>query len=86
MEEKKLNLKPFDLEAAKAGKPVCTRDGRKARIVCFDVKGSARPIVALISDEEGDESTFVFYENGRVYAEHGTDFDLMMNPESTRGR
>ena len=29
MEEKKLNFKPFDLEAAKAGKPVCTRDGRK---------------------------------------------------------
>lgn len=86
MEEKKLNLKPFDLEAAKADKPVCTRDGRKARIVCFDVKGSAIPIVALISDEEGDESTFVFYENGRVYAEHDTDFDLMMNPESTRGR
>lgn len=54
--------------------------------MCFDVKGSARPIVALISDEEGDESTFVFYENGRVYAEHDTDFDLMMNPESTRGR
>lgn len=32
--ENKLNLKPFDLEAAKAGKPVCTRDGRKATI-CF---------------------------------------------------
>ena len=29
-------MKPFDLEAAKAGKPVCTRDGRKARINCFD--------------------------------------------------
>lgn len=38
MEEKKLNLKPFDLEAAKAGKPVCTRDGRKARIICWDKK------------------------------------------------
>ena len=38
MEEKKLNLKEFDLEAAKAGKPVCTRDGRKARIICFDAK------------------------------------------------
>lgn len=25
-------LKLFDLEAAKAGKPVCTRDGRKASI------------------------------------------------------
>ena len=30
MEEKKLNLKPFDLEAAKAGKSVCTRDGTYA--------------------------------------------------------
>ena len=30
------NLKPFDLKAAKSGKPVCTRDGRKARIICFD--------------------------------------------------
>ena len=32
------NLKPFDFEAAKAGKPVCTRDGRKVRIICFDAK------------------------------------------------
>lgn len=30
MGEKK--LKPFDLEAAKQGKPVCTRDGRKDRL------------------------------------------------------
>lgn len=39
MEEKKLNFKPFDLEAAKAGKPVCTRDGRKVRIISFDRHG-----------------------------------------------
>jgi len=33
MEIKENNkFKPFDLEQAKAGKPVCTRDGRKARI------------------------------------------------------
>ena len=32
------NLKPFDLQAAKSGKPVCTRDGRKVRIICFDSK------------------------------------------------
>ena len=43
----KSNMKPFDLKAAKAGKPVCTRDGRKARIICFDAKGDY-PIVALI--------------------------------------
>ena len=35
MEEKKLNLKPFDLDKAKAGKQVCTRDGRKARVVAL---------------------------------------------------
>ena len=39
MEEKKLNLKPFDIQKAGEGKPVFTRDGRKARIICFDRKG-----------------------------------------------
>ena len=32
------NLKPFNLEQAKAGAPVVTRDGRPARIVCWDRK------------------------------------------------
>ena len=31
----KLKLKPFDLKAAKQGKPVCTRDGRQARIIAL---------------------------------------------------
>lgn len=31
-------MKEFDLEKAKAGAPVCTRSGLKARVVCFDVK------------------------------------------------
>ena len=52
MEEKKFNLKEFDIEVAKAGKPVCTRDGSKARIICFDKKCRAIeeeefPIVAF---------------------------------------
>lgn len=55
MEEKKLNLKPFDLEAAKAGKPVCTRDGRKARIISFDRHGEDCPIIALVVDSKNAE-------------------------------
>ena len=39
-------LKPFNLEAAKSGKPVCTRDGRKARIICFDAEGN-KPLIVL---------------------------------------
>lgn len=57
------NLKEFNLEAAKSGKPVCTRDGRKARIICFD-KEDIRPIVALIKSDKGGESAYYYYTDG----------------------
>lgn len=41
-------MKDFDLQAAKKGAPVCTRDGHKARIVCFDIRNNDFPIVAVI--------------------------------------
>ena len=47
----------FDLEKAKVGHPVCTRDGKEARILCFDRIGHY-PIVALVK-EAGDESSFL---------------------------
>lgn len=43
-------MKPFDLEKAKAGAPVCTREGFRARIVCFDADHNRFPIIALIKD------------------------------------
>ena len=76
MEEKKLNLKEFNLEAAKAGKPVCTRDGRKARIICFDAKCN-KPIVALIYDCN-KETVFQYLENGRFFVDQIDKYDLMM--------
>lgn len=83
MEEKKLNLKPFDLEAAKAGKPVCTKDGRKARIICFDAKG-VKPIIALI--DNGDKETITQYlKFGRLWNDNESDEDLMMLPEKKEG-
>lgn len=93
MEEKKLNLKPFDLEAAKAGKPVCTRDGRKARIISFNYKGdsNAYPILALIStiNSRGVPSEIIakYTEDGR-YAKYNNvenNEDLMMLPEKKEG-
>ena len=85
MEEKKIHLKPFDLEAAKAGKPVCTRDGRKARIICFDTKGD-KPIIALI-EYEIDERPCNYFANGRFYSNpnENNDADLMMLPEKKEG-
>ena len=77
------NLKPFSLEAAKAGKPVCTRDGRKARVICFDVKAK-KPIAALITNDDTEEVHF-YYDNGSSdqYLEYC--YDLMMLPEKKEG-
>lgn len=93
MGEKKLNLKPFDLEAAKAGNPVCTRDGRKARIICFDYKGdsNAYPILALIStiNSRGVPSEIIakYTEDGRYVKYNNVEYneDLMMLPQKKEG-
>lgn len=88
MKEKKLNLRPFDLEAAKAGKPVCTRDGRKARIICFDAKRKdGKNIMALIPSKEypGFEDLVAYPNNGNYHGGHENDGDLMMLPEKKEG-
>lgn len=89
---KKMNLKPFDLEAAKAGKPVCTRDGRKARIMSFDRKsllgGKKYLIVALVEDDTKEEEIMYSYnEKGKVLVESDMIYeeDLMMLPEKKEG-
>ena len=78
-------MKPFDLEAAKAGKPVCTRDGRKARIICFDAK-CIKPIVALIQGSDNSEQIEYYTENG-VFSNGGTgkNRDLMILLEKKEG-
>lgn len=91
MEEKKLNLKPFDLEAAKAGKPVCTSDGRKARIISFDrkflFKGVSYPIIALVEDAAKEETIYGYNEKGKTLIENDTPYkdDLMMLPQKKEG-
>ena len=82
------NLKPFDLEAAKSGKPVCTRDGRKARIICFDSKNDPRrPIVALVEHND-NELLYEYTIEGKDCFSHisttGTS-DLMMLSEKKEG-
>lgn len=87
MEEKKLNLKEFDLEKAKAGKPVCTRDGRKARIICFDRKNSIYPIIALVENQIDNKEDLLRYTGtGKFLEEKECDErDLMMLPEKKEG-
>lgn len=41
-------MKPFDLEKAKAGAPLCTREGFRARIVCFDANNDRFPMLLYL--------------------------------------
>ena len=83
------NLKPFNLEAAKSDKPVCTRDGRKARIICFDrrlfYKNVSYPILALVEGSDGEDDVCGYNEKGKVLIEDGAEYDLMMLPEKKEG-
>lgn len=76
------NLKPFDLEAAKSGNPVCTRDERKARIICFDKEG-IYPVIALVQ-EEGSETCHFYAQDGKC-ADSGNGYDLLMLSEKKEG-
>lgn len=82
MEDKKLNLKPFNIQKAREGKPVCTRDGRKARIISCSLRNKNFPIAAIVEDEE--ENVYQFEANG-VCDEHDENLDLMMLPEKKEG-
>ena len=84
MEENKLNLKPFDIQKAREGKPVCTRNGAKARIICFDAKSDA-PIIALITTDDGTEIAFDYLPDGTFFNSENPDNDLMMLPEKKEG-
>ena len=88
MEENKLNLKPFDIQKAREGKPVCTRDGRNVRIIAFDAKRKdEKNIIALVpsKDYPGFEDLIAYPNNGNYYGGHENDGDLMMLPEKKEG-
>ena len=88
-DESKPILKEFDLEAAKQGKPFCTRDGRKARIICFDrISGDDYyKIVACVTafDEDFEEVLFYGIDGYIVGSQNPKDEDLMMLPERKEG-
>lgn len=76
-------MKPFNLEEAKAGKPICNRDGNDVRIICFN-KRSYRdyPIVALHT--EGDIEEMLLHNiNGK--SQCFSRFDLFMKSQKREG-
>lgn len=70
--------KEFDLAAAKRGATVCTREGKPARILCFNFKGIDASIVVAIETYPGREEIYCYTENGRYIDDAEFGPDLMM--------
>lgn len=79
-------MKPFNLEEAKAGKPICNRAGEDVRIICFDRKSDFNtPIVALHTND-GAEDLFSHRINGKYREDcFVSKFDLFMKGEKREG-
>lgn len=54
-------MKPFD-----PTKPVKTRDGRPARIICTDARNRVYPVIALVVTD-GNERPEMFTHRGKFY-------------------
>lgn len=80
-------MKPFDLEKAKAGASVCTRDGSRARIVCFDANNKRFPLVVLIKGSDNSGEYPVLYNKEGFFFDGEKDHpkDLCMVGEKKEG-
>lgn len=78
-------MKQFNLEEylKNPSKEVVTRDGRKVRIVCTDVK-SIKPILALVSYDEGEVPS-LYDKNGKNNSSFCLSNDLFFVPEKKEG-
>lgn len=63
---------------------IVTKDGRPARILCFDSKDGQYPIIALI-DKGYQDSAFRYTVKGEVATGFDKNLNLMMLPEKKYG-
>lgn len=73
-----MNYKPFDLEAAKRGEPIQTRDGRKIKFVTHVPEADQSYRVVCMYDS-GTISGWG--EDGRLCPSNENDGDLFMAPK-----
>lgn len=78
-------MKEFNLEAAREGKPVCTRDGRKARILCFDLVDDTFKIAAAIKDGSCEKVITCNNLGRRKGCDMEDCWDLMIVGEKKKG-
>lgn len=80
-------MKPFNLEEAKQGKPVCNGYGMDVRILCYDLKDDKYPVAGAITDPATNRETLQKYiGDGYVIGDGANNKgDLFMKPEKKSG-
>ena len=73
------NVKEFNLEEAKNGAPVYTKDGRKAVLLKFDLKNSNFSILGYVINSDGSEDSLHWQNNGQLCNYCKSPFDLIMD-------
>ena len=76
-------MRRFNLEEAKAGKPVCTKDGRQVEILCFDTGIKDYPVEGKIRASGGHYNVYTWTKDGRFFANVLSSADLMMGEGET---
>lgn len=71
-------MKPFDLEEAKAGKKVCTRNGFPVRIIDYNFKGHGEHnLIGVVEIDDSTEVCHVFTENGTNECHEGNQLFMV---------
>lgn len=74
-------MKPFDIQKAREGAKVCTRDGKPARIICFDKEDETYPIIALVKGYDPNGEALMGYTNEGLFGvDTASPEDLVMAP------
>ena len=74
---------PFDIEKAKQGAKVVTRDGHDVRILCYSSRNanSTQPIVSEIDNGEDVILTTHAKDGTHLFNKSKSDYDLMIEEE-----
>lgn len=80
-------MKQFSLEKylANPSIKVVTRDGRRVRVICTDMKSITYPVVALIENGSGYEQLITFSKNGEYEVNESNINDLFFASEKHEG-
>lgn len=75
-------MQKFDIEKAKSGKAVRTRNGMEVRIICYNRENRDKKcVVALIKNKNGNEQVQNYYADG-TGSSVGRHYDLFITDEN----